>query len=137
VFYSFWGSYSKKNFLSLVFLSSVKLSAGSRIHTHTHCKTDFILCNTWSWINNLSAILATLDAATATLQIIYSASSVDMQDVECSTFLQVRQQRSGDIITCTTRMLQFSSEIQQTWHTYYPRPQEQLLLKMFFYKLRP
>jgi hypothetical protein len=46
-------------------------------------------------------------------------------------------QRSGDIITCATRMLQFSSEMQQTWHTYYPRPQEQLLLKMFFFKFRP
>jgi hypothetical protein len=46
-------------------------------------------------------------------------------------------ERSGDIITCATRMLQFSSEMQQTWHTYYPRPQEQLLLKMFFYKFRP
>jgi hypothetical protein len=46
-------------------------------------------------------------------------------------------QRSGDIITCATRMLQFSSEMQQTWHTYYPRPQEQLLLMMFFYKFRP
>jgi hypothetical protein len=42
-------------------------------------------------------------------------------------------QRSGDIIACATRMLQFSSNIQQTWHTYYPRPQEQLLLKMFFW----
>jgi hypothetical protein len=46
-------------------------------------------------------------------------------------------QRSGDIITYATRMLQFSSEMQQTWHTYYPRPQEQLLLQMFFYKCRP
>jgi hypothetical protein len=46
-------------------------------------------------------------------------------------------ERSGAIIACATRMLQFSSEMQQTWHTYYPRPQEQLLLKMFFYKLRP
>jgi hypothetical protein len=26
-----------------------------------------------------------------------------------------------------TRMLQFSPEMQQTWQTYYPRPQEQLL----------
>jgi hypothetical protein len=53
-----------------------------------------------------------------------------------ATFVAIVE-RSGDIITCATRMLQFSSEMQQTWHTYYPRPQEQLLLKMFFYKLRP
>jgi hypothetical protein len=46
-------------------------------------------------------------------------------------------QRSGDIIACATRMLQFSSEMQQTWHTYYPMPLEQRLLKMFFYKFRP
>jgi hypothetical protein len=32
-------------------------------------------------------------------------------------------QRSGDITACATRMLQFSSEMQKTWHTYYPRPQ--------------
>jgi hypothetical protein len=25
----------------------------------------------------------------------------------------------------------------QTWHIYYPRPQEQLLLQRFFYKFRP
>jgi hypothetical protein len=47
-----------------------------------------------------------------------------------------KSQRSGDIITCATRMFQFSSEMQQTWHTYYPRPQRQLWLKMFFYKFR-
>jgi hypothetical protein len=45
---------------------------------------------------------------------------------------QIVHGRSGDIITCATRMLQFSSEMQQTWHTYYPRPQEQLLLKVNF-----
>jgi hypothetical protein len=27
-------------------------------------------------------------------------------------------ERSGDIIACATHMLQFSSEMQQTWHTY-------------------
>jgi hypothetical protein len=46
-------------------------------------------------------------------------------------------QRSGDIIACATRMKQFSSEMQQTWHIHYPRPQEQLLLQKFFYKFRP
>jgi hypothetical protein len=46
-------------------------------------------------------------------------------------------QRSGDIIAWATRMLQFSTEMQQIWHTYYPRHQEELLLKMFFYKFRP
>jgi hypothetical protein len=44
-----------------------------------------------------------------------------------NAFLKI--ERSGDIITCATRMLQFSSEMQQTFHIYYPRPQEQLLLK--------
>jgi hypothetical protein len=31
----------------------------------------------------------------------------------------------------------FISEMQQTWHIYYSRPQEQLLLQRFFYKFRP
>jgi hypothetical protein len=35
-------------------------------------------------------------------------------------------QRSGDIIARPTRMLQFWSEMQQTWHIHYPRHQEQL-----------
>jgi hypothetical protein len=32
-------------------------------------------------------------------------------------------QGSGDIIACAIGMLQFSSEMQQTWHIYRPRDQ--------------
>jgi hypothetical protein len=48
-----------------------------------------------------------------------------------------RKQRRRDICGRTTSIWQFSSEMQQTWHIYYPRPREQLLLQRFFYKFRP
>jgi hypothetical protein len=46
------------------------------------------------------------------------------QDIKLLLGDTMTPERSGDIITCATRILQFSSEMQQTWHTYYPRPQE-------------
>jgi hypothetical protein len=46
------------------------------------------------------------------------------------------EQRKRDICGRTTSIWQFSSEMQQTWHIYYSRPQEQLLLQRFFYKFR-
>jgi hypothetical protein len=48
----------------------------------------------------------------------------EQKTIICS--LNGQAQRSGDIIARPTRMLQFWSEMQQTWHIHYPMPQEQL-----------
>jgi hypothetical protein len=50
----------------------------------------------------------------------------------CSDMIQRRQ----DICGRTTSIRQFSSEMQQTWHKYFPRSQEQLLLQSFFYRFQ-
>jgi hypothetical protein len=48
--------------------------------------------------------------------------------VRCEINIQLIsfRERSGDIIARPTRMLQFWSELQQTWHIHNPMPQEQL-----------
>jgi hypothetical protein len=69
------------------------------------------------------------------MELIFMDYKVNKSASNFHKFSHHMRQRSGDIITCATRMLQFWSEMQQTWQIYYPRPQEQLRLRRFSWPL--
>jgi hypothetical protein len=49
----------------------------------------------------------------------YSSEEASSENREAISFPQTYDERSGDISGRPTAILQFSSEMQQTWHSYY------------------